>query len=397
MTSANSKILCEATTVTLLDIDLPVLGLVFTAIFDSLALDRESTIATVKDYYRVCVVALVCHSWKEALLKHCAHYKTDDIISAIIALHPTDSARDVLHHANNYAKSHKGVAMAAVKFHGPSLKYFHMNVRDMEPIVMEAVSNSGYALRYASARLKDDMDIVTTAVERCGGALKYASRRMRDIEFIVLDAVWDDGTALEYASRRIRNIKHIVRDAVSEDGGALACASPRLKNNKDVAMAAVAAKNDRWVIPPMMLMSEEMRRDKDVTMEAVKYDAMSVQDSLYPNACNDPEVMMQVVKYDGRGLEFGESEVRSNRDIVSKAIETSPLAFTYAENAAAFDQELLIKAVGYMSGMMRNSWVSDADRLEARSTVCKWVDRMGLSHHEHHCLLSKIKTDPFLF
>ena len=351
-TSPNSKVLCGATTATPFDLDLPVLGLIFTAIFESLAHGRESTKATTKDYHGVCFVTLVCQSWKEALLEHCPYYNMDGVIAAISAFHPYDEGvggleapeksekalkgvSSILEASHDRARAHKGVAMAGVKVHPHLLWYFHTSMRDDRDVVFEAVSKIGFILIYSSERLQQDESIVTAAVTNNGIALQWAS--------------------------------------------------DELKKKKSVAMAAVASKNNP--LNGMMHLSEEMRRDRDVTMEAVKYCPRSVTYSLYPNAQSDPEVMMQVVTYEGNGLVYGTWNIQSNPDIVRKAMETRPDAFEYAKGAAALDQSLLTEAVEQMASRL----VSGVYMPDPMRKVREWVSRMDLPDHEAEYLVSDMQ------
>ena len=192
------------------------------------------------------------------------------------------------------------IALAAVSHSGGFLQFASEDCQDDMLIVKAAVANDGTALRYASEAMQDNTDIVWTAVLQCGDSLQYASSRCKDNRALALGAVrhCTAGTVFKHVSERLRNDKQVAMEALQHATPNLAStiffhASTSLRANKDVAMQAVLRSGDA-----LMFVSDALKSDRQVLAAAAAREDRQALENAQLGFKDDMDIAMAAVTTD---------------------------------------------------------------------------------------------------
>lgn len=191
---------------------------------------------------------------------------------------------------------------------------------DMIKVVKELVSQNRSILQYLSSELRDNKQIALVAVNRDGCSLRYASDRLRDNEYFAIVAIksiaiafhdacerlphsfaWAainrDQLVLEYASPRIRNDREFVLDAMAMDRVCFCGASEELREDKEIVLAALN-KSSYWAkrFECEQACSSYKGKYANWTEYEIRRDFL-ILDYLSDGMRDDEEVIMEAVKY----------------------------------------------------------------------------------------------------
>lgn len=169
-----------------------------------------------------------------------------------------------------------------------ALKHLSSGLKDNKEVVLAAVNKDGCSLRFASLKLRDNKEVVLAAVEQSGMAISYVSDRFRSDKQILLIALKTDDSALSSAPTRLKNNLKFMLEAVAVNRVCLSYASSELRDNKQFVLAALN-KSPEWILKRekedvfwtvkeamkdihlISKLSDALRDDEEVIMEAVKY------------------------------------------------------------------------------------------------------------------------------
>jgi hypothetical protein len=232
----------------------------------------------------------------------------------------------VLQYASSGLRKNKDIVLAATQENGCALQYTSDALKADYHLVLSIVTRCGRALQFANETLLDNREIVLQAVRNDGLALYFTSNRLCNDYEIVLAAVQQYGTALEYASETLKDNEDIVKAALTQKGSALCHASSRLKNDPNLVLLSMCSQeigfnaasselkaNKQFVLRVLRLLnnnvfnndatcnttntvtpvkrdahllkkksivmqhvSDELKRDKQVILEAIKYSGTDV-------------------------------------------------------------------------------------------------------------------------
>lgn len=162
-------------------------------------------------------------------------------------------------------RSDKDVVMAAVKRHGPQLKFASDSMKDNYSIVMTAVGNQKFGdsvLCYASDRLRNDEDIVMKAVERKGVELGGASDRLRKDPEICAIAINQDPMAIQYVHYDNPKYNELAMKAIQASPYAMKMLDERARNDMSLVKAAIQKVPDckEYVSDAVKHVMEERKR-----------------------------------------------------------------------------------------------------------------------------------------
>ncbi|MCU9936310.1 DUF4116 domain-containing protein [Mycoplasmopsis cynos] len=174
--------------------------------------------------------------------------------------------------------------MGALQFASEELKKEFGKNRD---IMLEVVKWNGNALRYASEELKKDREVVLEVMKRdYRVALQYASKELWSDKDVVLEAVKRDYRVLQYASKELWSDKDVVLEVMKQYGDIFLnlftlFISDEMKKefgkNRDIMLEAV--KRNGYAL---QFASEELKKDKDVVLEAGKSGWWYLPKFVYP-------------------------------------------------------------------------------------------------------------------
>lgn len=134
-------------------------------------------------------------------------------------------------------------------------------------LMLKAVGRHGQALKFASfERLEQKLihNLVLTAVRSSGMSLAHAPAQLKGKKELVMEAVKQNGMALQFAAEDMREDSEVVLQAVSQHGLALQFAEGPALENELVVLAAVAQDGEAFKLAP-----ETMQTKKDIVEKAV--------------------------------------------------------------------------------------------------------------------------------
>lgn len=134
-------------------------------------------------------------------------------------------------------------------------------------LMLKPVGRHGQALKFASfERLEQKLihNLVLTAVRSSGMSLAHAPAQLKGKKELVMEAVKQNGMALQFAAEDMREDSEVVLQAVSQHGLALQFAEGPALENELVVLAAVAQDGEAFKLAP-----ETMQTKKDIVEKAV--------------------------------------------------------------------------------------------------------------------------------
>lgn len=256
-----------------------------------------------------------------------------------------------------------------VQRNGRLLKYANTTVRNDRNVVETAVTNDGLAFEYAGADLKADGRLAIVALkngrwdasnffQQIATTLKtdkafivkvlqihpeWLSKvdpSLRTHADVVIAAAGKDSRCFELAEPACWEDKSFVLLALQSDGRYLRKASDSLKADRDAVLAAV-----RNYGPALWYASKDMQEDGEVVFAAIRQSAWHRQEALNMSRIGsvlkaDKAFGLALVKYKGVYLQHLDETLRSDKDVVRVAIQTSPSSLRYASQALQEDREL---------------------------------------------------------
>lgn len=191
-----------------------------------------------------------------------------------------------------------------------------MGIDDKKEI-LELIKEDGDNLLSASNRLKDDKDIVLAAVEHNGLELECASDRLKDDKDVVSAAVLDNGLALEFASDRLKNDTDVVLQAVVMNDEAITYIGDTLKNNREFFKSLAELCGTVLLYDE----GEAFRDDKEIVLKAIET-SPDVTQCISDRLKDDEEVMLLAATR-GPGLEFASDRLKNDEEFIKKLYSES--------------------------------------------------------------------------
>jgi hypothetical protein len=298
--------------------------------------------------------------------------KDKEIVMAAI----TQPENNLFYADKRFHKDREMVMIAIT--HGYVYEYyeypFHFmddSLRNDKELFMAGI-NSDRILRYAGEELKNDKEFMLMCEKVRGSAFSYASDRLKSDKETVLEFVRLDGKNLKHASDKLQNDKDVVVTAWKNDKSAISFASLELKNDKEFMLEIIKQMGES-----LKFASEDLRSDKEVVLVALKNTKEIILSCVGEDLKNDLEVVLLAVKTDGNSLQFASVEFQGNKEIVGEAIKNKPNSLQFASSELKNDKEFILKNVGNLNqrwlGYVSKELKSDFD------VVMKAVNLNGLS------------------
>ena len=213
----------------------------------------------------------------------------------------------ILNKYGNTLVNNKDLILSVVKNYHKALSYAGSELLNDNDFVFSAATINGNSLAYANEIQRDNFDIVLAAVSRNGNALKWASNNLKNNEQIVKAAVSNKGNALKHASAQIRSKKNIVFEAV-KNGCSIEFVPNYYLNNDDDIISTILNRNTEIKIS-LSNSCLSIRSNRDIILKAVKNNGMNLEFAS-PDLQNDIEIMknaglenFNALKYTTLGLD----------------------------------------------------------------------------------------------
>ena len=156
-----------------------------------------------------------------------------------------------------------------------ALAFASHSLQSDHEVVHAAVIQNGLALRHASETCKDDVKLVSAAVKQNGFAIYHASKKLQMDPSLVRDAVLNHPKAFEIIDESFRDDEKLMTEVIGQretPSFDLFYASDRLKSNKALVLLAVSRSGQL-----IKHASQELRSDLDVIKKAIINDPNALE------------------------------------------------------------------------------------------------------------------------
>ena len=173
------------------------------------------------------------------------------------------------------------------------------------------------------------------------------------------------GFVLQYLSEELKNDRDVVMEALKKDSFALEYASEDLKKDKEIVKTAIEKRG-----LALWYASEELKNDRDIVLNAVKNNGIALGYASL-ELRKDKEIIITAIKSNGLALEFVSEEFKDQKEIVLMAVKRNGLALRFVKKSLLKykdywlnnDEEVIIEALNqnvealkYVSYNFRNNY-----------------------------------------
>ncbi|MDA8955590.1 DUF4116 domain-containing protein [Gammaproteobacteria bacterium] len=246
---------------------------------------------------------------------------------------------------NNQSKEpiiDKGLIIEQIK--NRELDYWNINeeYRSDREFNLDLLKIYPYAFKMILDKFKSDKEIVMAVVCQSGEELRYASHELQSDKDIVLKAFKNYEWAFEYAGDDLKSDREFVLAAIKINACAYAEVSKQLKLDREIALLAANTSNN-YVFSHV---PEIFRADKNFIMESLKGSKAlngRLTEFIPDEHRADREIMtMAMKKSGGMALEFASDELKNDIEffLESPSLE---IAYFYASESIKSQREILLK------------------------------------------------------
>lgn len=199
-----------------------------------------------------------------------------------------------------------------------------------------------YAFSMVLDKFKSDKEIVMAVVSQAGEELRYASHELQSDKDIVLNAFKNNEWAFEYAGGDLKSDKDFVLAAIKINAYAYVSVSEELKLDREIALLAANTSNN-YVFSHV---PEIFRADKNFIMESLKGSKAlngRLTEFIADEHRADREIMLIAMKKSGgMAFEFASDELKNDIEffLESPSLE---IAYFYASESIKSQREILLK------------------------------------------------------
>lgn len=262
------------------------------------------------------------------------------------------------------------------------LEYASFELRDNAETMLQAVKIKEYviyAVSYASDRLKNDKSFMMACLEVNGLALEHASNFLKRDKDVVFAAVRNYGSALQYADEILMKDKDFIISCMEINEFSFRHTNDSWKKDRDVVLAAVKKlylnfeyanedlKNEKKFVTKCLesdplifpLVSENLRADREIVEIAIRKSHGAFFDNVSNKLKSDKQFVLEVMRdyvsiqilsaseivgVNGLALQYARQEMKSNKELVLKAIKENAKALTFASSRLQNNFEFLVES-----------------------------------------------------
>lgn len=307
-----------------------------------------------------------------------------EIVCAAVA-----SKGSAIQYCSDRFKSDRVVVEIAVRSCGRALQWCDRKFRSDPELVRTAVEQCDYELQEVSDDYRNDKDLVSTAlkvgvapvfildgvseslkgdrelimtgIERWGAdSFAYASEELRNDREYVMAVVQKTGEALRFASEELQADREVVSKAVAQFGPALEYAAQRWRGDREIAAAALRAPNDGCACvhsgsahgcphaAALGAVSKELQGDRNFVLEAVSTSGLNMQYAS-PELRADREIVRKALQSGTKHwtpfiLKHASEELRGDREIARDSISKNSRSFYFVSEELQMDPDIVALA-----------------------------------------------------
>lgn len=212
--------------------------------------------------------------------------------------------------------------------------------------------------RYHSRDPKDptsllwtDKDFLLSLIEHsnCRMVLKHAAPWLKLDRDVVLAAVQANGRALRYAAHPLREDLNVALAAVRSNYKAFYDASPTLRANAGFVLFAIRAqqRSHPWRCSLLCQVSQALWQDREFILELLDiFDSSSILRRLGENMKSDREIVLKAVRKSWHAIKHACPASCADSEIVLAAARQCSGALSYAAPDLWGDRSFVLQAVG---------------------------------------------------
>lgn len=149
------------------------------------------------------------------------------------------------------------------------------------------------------------------------------------------------GILLARACKELRRDKQVVLEACNKDGGmSLECASKRLRGDKDVVLAACEWDDSGFALK---FASSKLRANKEVVLHACRYNGGALAHTSQ-ELRRDRDCALAACKDDGEAIKFASAKLRDDKEVVLTACRQTGEALRYSSDKLRADKDCVLAA-----------------------------------------------------
>jgi hypothetical protein len=194
-------------------------------------------------------------------------------------------------------------------------KYVSDELKKNRELCLRAIkiSQDGYNFQHCENIDIKDRDFIIESVSLAGFTLYYMDDNVRDDFEIAKIAVYQDGKIFKYLSERLRNNKELLIDSVkqSQNFSPLENASSELKSDEKLILQLLDYVKSRQYI--LNYTAENIKSNKEIVLKAVKINGWNLQYAS-EELKNDKEVVFEAVSEYSSSIEYASERIVNDLD-----------------------------------------------------------------------------------
>lgn len=280
----------------------------------------------------------------------------------------------VLEYVDDDLKRDKEILSEAIKSDKYSFDFLPEDLKSNKKLILEIAKHYKYALcSEISDELRADKEIVLEAVKHNEDNLKYASDELKSDKEIVLEAVKHDHpeNTLKLVDPIFLQDKDVILEAIKNNPDFLETLSSignSLCQNREFILELF----ESWEKEPNNLnnyafrrilnfVPDELRTDKEVVLKAIKINALNMEYASEELRA-DKEVVSEAIKNNGSVLKYASEELQSNKELVLEAVKTSSSIPWFIPKELEADRNFMLKLIENGGSIFVNSkYVNDKE------------------------------------
>ena len=311
----------------------------------------------------------------------------EEVLQELLSKHPGSTLPDdFIQHFSDRIRSSPSILLNVVIPHPrglQSLGFCGQELRNDKDFMLQAIEKAHHSptqvLRFASHRLRADRDVVSQAVEKAGLNLKHASYPLRRSKEIVMKASMQNGNAFRYClAGTVRDELLLDREFLLHVVGfsptyILKNCGLEYQNDRELLLKAAIHGLD-WDLLPVHFQKDprfladlvrqaphrymeltEIVTDFDVSFAVFQADNAGDDELLeateqHPQLLSNREAMWIIANKANTDiisetLQFSPVEIRSDKELMLRAVETDPVAFEYCTEDLQLDIDIVMAAL----------------------------------------------------
>lgn len=295
-----------------------------------------------------------------------------------IALAAVQAHGHLLNNCNEEFKSDKEFILAAVKYNGSCIQYAQTDLQSDREFIKECITIDGYSFPHISNNnYWGDKELALLAIENYWSAhdiIAKLSEELKGDKEIILKGVDKDHTCLSYATEVLQNDRNFVLDCMKINGCSFAgVKNETFKNDKEIVLTALDNLREdiiswsSYANAIISNISEELRSDKQIVSKALGANPYTI--SYFPTIQFSKEQILEFVKNKPRCYFQLTNEFKNDLDIINQLIESDATVYPNLSKEFLENKNIAIKAI--QSYPLNYIWLTE--KLKADDEILDYI------------------------